>query len=250
MSKVFNALGTYYDLIYQDKDYAGEAGYIIRLIKRFNIAAKTIVEFGSGTGKHALLFCQQGFSVLGVEPSKKMLQIAQELKHESLSFKQDSITSFSTEERFDVAAALFHVVSYLNRNEELLLSFKNVYLHLNKGGLFLFDVWYTPAVLTQLPEKRVKIMENDLVKVARHANPTNHWNENIIDINYDVEIFEKASDQRSSFSETHHMRHFSFPEIELLATITGFEILRSEEFGTGKEAGPQTWGVCFVLRKI
>lgn len=250
MTQIFDNLGAYYDLIYQDKDYAGESDYVIQLIKTSSPAAKTIVEFGSGTGKHALLLCEAGFSVLGVEPSSKMLQMAQTHTHPKLSFRNDSLTSFHTVDKYDVATALFHVISYLNKTEELLVSFKNIHQHLNKDGLFIFDVWYTPAVLTQLPEKRVKVMENEELKIVRHANPVNHWNDNIIDVNYDLDIFEKATGQHTSFSETHSMRHFSFPEIEMLARITGFEILRSEEFGTGKETGPETWGVCFVLRKI
>jgi hypothetical protein len=46
------------------------------------------------------------------------------------------------------------------------------------------------------------------------------------------------------------MRHFSIPEIELLAKLTGFEIIKTEEFLSGETPGPNTWGVCFVLSKV
>lgn len=249
MSKVFNALSAYYDLIYENKNYAGEAAYIIDLIKTFRPGSNKILEFGSGTGKHAVLFCEHGFKVEGVEPSAEMLAVAEKLEHSLLTFQQASIDSYTSNQRFDVATALFHVVSYLSSNQELLSSFQNVHRHLKTDGLFIFDVWYSPAVLTQIPEKRVKVVENDSYKVIRHARPVNHWNKNIIDVVYDIEVLEKTTQQQERFSETHHMRHFSIPEIELLSMSSGFEVLCVEEFGTSKTAGPDTWGVNFVLKK-
>jgi hypothetical protein len=34
-----------------------------------------------------------------------------------------------------------------------------------------------------------------------------------------------------------------------LAELTGFDILKAEEFLSGKDAGENTWGVCFILKK-
>jgi hypothetical protein len=44
------------------------------------------------------------------------------------------------------------------------------------------------------------------------------------------------------------MRHFSLPEIDLLASAHGFERIATEEFMTGNPAGEETWGVCVVLQ--
>lgn len=250
MKKVFNAYSSYYNLLYKDKDYVSEADYIVDLIKQHKPEAKTLVEFGSGTGKHALLFCEKGFQVNGVEPSAEMLKIAQSNSHTNLSFTHASIESLALAEKFDVATALFHVVSYLNENEELINSFRNIHKHLNEGGLFIFDLWYTPAVLSQVPEKRTKVTEDDHIKVIRNATPVNHWNKNIIDVIYDINVFDKENQKDYVLSETHNMRHFSIPEIELLAKLTGFEIIKTEEFLSGETPGPNTWGVCFVLRKV
>jgi hypothetical protein len=45
------------------------------------------------------------------------------------------------------------------------------------------------------------------------------------------------------------MRHFSIPELDFLAKLTGFEMVRSEEYVTGKTPSENTWGVCLILRK-
>jgi hypothetical protein len=46
------------------------------------------------------------------------------------------------------------------------------------------------------------------------------------------------------------MRHFSLPEIDLLANAHGFERVNTEEFLTGNPAGENTWGVCVTLKRI
>jgi SAM-dependent methyltransferase len=66
------------------------------------------------------------------------------------------ITNFSVNNKFDVAVSLFHVISYLTNNNQLVECFNTVNNHLNEKGIFIFDVWYTPAVYMQKPETRVK----------------------------------------------------------------------------------------------
>ena len=46
------------------------------------------------------------------------------------------------------------------------------------------------------------------------------------------------------------MRHFSTPEIKLLAYTTGFELLHAEEYLTKAAPSEKTWGVCYILKKI
>ena len=49
-----------YDLLYRDKDYKAEVGYIDRLVKLQRVVGNQLLEFGSGTGKHGRLLSQKG----------------------------------------------------------------------------------------------------------------------------------------------------------------------------------------------
>lgn len=245
----FNEYSEYYNILYQDKDYPAEAGYIKSLIQEYRPNTSKILEIGSGTGKHAALLHSEGFDITGIEPSIEMLQVAKQFQKSGLAFYEGNMQSFQLNQQFEVAISLFHVVSYLNLNDELLASFKNIYDHLDQHGIFIFDVWYTPAVLSQVPENRIKTMENDDYHVQRSATPTNHWNQNVIDVKYDVKVTNKDSGESKAFSELHTMRHFGIPELALLAQVTGFELIHTEEFLTKAMPGADTWGICFVLRK-
>jgi hypothetical protein len=140
-------------------------------------------------------------------------------------------------------------VSYQVSNDALLKVFANAFEHLKQSGLFLFDVWYSPAVYAQNPEVRIKRMADDKYAITRIAEPTIFSDENRVDVHYTVFARDVVSGETSTFTETHPMRHYSIPEIDNLATMFGFERITAEAFLTGKKPGENTWGVCFVLRK-
>jgi hypothetical protein len=96
---------------------------------------------------------------------------------------------------------------------------------------------------------RVKRMANNELAVTRIAEPAMHFNRNVVDVNFSVIAKDIISGEVSEFTECHPMRHFSIPEIHLLAELTGFNVLASEEFLSGKEPSTETWGVCFILKK-
>ena len=261
---IFNDYARYYDLIYQDKDYAAEADYVTSLLARFDPHARHLFEFGSGTGVHGRLLAERGYHVLGLDSSSEMiLQARRSIRSDaapipmgkkgsrqgSFDCREGDIRQSLIQDSFDAVLALYHVISYMVTNTDAIATFRNAHRHLKAGGLFLFDVWYTPAVLAQRPEVRIKRVEDEQVKILRLAEPVMHPNQNLVDVNYTLQAEEIATHKLTAIHETHHMRHYSLPELELLAGFTGFTLLHSEEFLTGEQPGEKTWGVCCVLRK-
>jgi len=250
MSKNFNLYSQYYDLLYEDKDYGVETTYVDRLIKRYHPKSNYILELGSGTGKHANLLAQLGYQVHGLERSAEMVEIANQNKKQNVNFEHGDITDFSISLSFDISLSLFHVISYLTDNKSLTSTFKNVHKHLNEGGLFIFDVWHSAAVNFQVPEKRVKSLQNDTIGITRTANPIIYSELNVVEVNYDVAVKDLKDGSTQFFQEQHPMRHFSRPEIELLAYATGFEVIHNEEFLSQATPSVETWGVCYILKKL
>lgn len=253
---LFADYARYYDLLYRDKDYPAEAEYVAQLIRKFHTASKSILELGSGTGIHASLLAKKGFVVHGIERSEEMLTRAQALvekitsKHDQLAFSPGDIRYVRLNKQFDVVISLFHVISYQTTNEDVAATFKTARHHLKPGGIFIFDIWYGPAVLTQRPETRIKRMADEKIEVTRLAEPFLHPNENIVDVNYHVFIRDFNTDSVTELKETHRMRYFFKPEICNIAAQSGFDILHTEEWRTGKQIGTDTWGVSFILKGL
>ena len=248
MSHVFDSYSAYYDLLYKDKNYAAGVQYIDGLLKKFGQNLQSLVEFGSGTGIHGRLLAEKNYHVTGIELSPQM--VARAKTTERFSCQQGDIREVHLNKTYDAALSLFHVMSYQVTNSDILAAMSSASAHVKVGGLFIFDFWYTPAVHAQKPESRVKLMESSEVKVTRYAEPRIYPNENRVDVHYKVLVEEVASRKTQTLNETHSMRHFSLPEIDLLARFTGFEFLHAEEFLTAAVPSEKTWGVCVVLRKV
>lgn len=244
---VFDAYSRYYDLLYRDKDYEAEATYIRNLLAERGLVTGALLEFGSGTGKHARLLVANGFTVHGIERSAEMVAKAEIAQ--GFSCEEGDIASVKMGQTFDAVLSLFHVISYQTTNSQLQGVFSNAADHLKVGGFFIFDFWYSPAVSAQRPSIRVKRMADADVEVTRLAEPKIFQNENRVDVHYTIFARDVASGAVKVFKEVHPMRHFSLPEIEILAGMYGFETIASEEFLTGEEPSEDTWGVCVILKR-
>lgn len=257
MAEVFDHYSRYYDLLYQDKDYEGESEYVREFIHQFQPATKTILELGSGTGRHAELLCARGLHVTGVERSPQMFEIASERalrlspdgRRTSFSIHQGDARSFRIDQHFDTVISLFHVASYQVTNVDILNMFSTAYHHLQPGDCFVFDVWYGPAVLAQQPAVRVKRLEDDAVDVLRIAEPSIDTYSNLVDVQYTMLVRDKVSGTVEQFTESHPMRYYFPLELDLIANQSGFEIVHSEEWMSGNAPSEQTWSVVFVARK-
>lgn len=252
---VFGNYSRYYDLLYRDKDYIGEAKFIHRLIQNYAAKAQFILELGCGTGNHAILLAKEGYSIHGIDLSEEMLQQARDRLSQfdpdlasKIKISQGDIRQTRLNQKFDVVLSLFHVISYQTTNEDLLAAFNTVKEHLKSGGVFIFDLWYGPAVLTEHPTVRVKRLENEEILVTRIAEPVIHPNKNLVDVNYQVFIQNKNTDAIEEFQETHRMRYLFQPEINLLLNEIGLKLVSSGEWMTGSESGLNTWGVYFVAQ--
>src|SRR4051812_39412924 len=122
MTEVFDAYAAYYDLLYRDKDYPGEARYVQSLLRRHGVGAGAIIELGCGTGKHAEQLARLGFSVHGLDLSPSMVAIARKRTPADLAsqlqFDVGDARSARLNRKFDAAISLFHVASYQTANED------------------------------------------------------------------------------------------------------------------------------------
>ncbi len=247
MTIPFESSSRYYDLLYQDKDTTSEVNYLVSLLERHGLKGSQLLEFGSGTGRHGSLLAERGYSVHGLERSSSMVASAKNVP--GFSCQQGDITSTQLNRQFDAVLSLFHVLSYQISNSAVQAVFVNAARHLNSGGLFLFDVWYSPAVAFQRPDIRVKRINSDEICITRISEPTLYPNENRVDVHFTVFAQDIPNGSFNTFEEIHPMRHFSLPELDLFAEGAGFERLIAEEWMTSRPPSEATWGLCLVLRK-
>ncbi|MBW2036493.1 MAG: class I SAM-dependent methyltransferase [Deltaproteobacteria bacterium] len=251
MAAVFGEYSVYYDLLYKDKDYGKECDYLEYLWTQYSdIPVKSVLDLGCGTGRHSIDLTQRGFDVLGIDRSEKMLAQAvkgAEAKGLKIDFRKGDIAGFEGKKTFDSAISMFAVIGYLTSNGELLSAFKTIRRHLKKGALFIFDVWYGPAVLNQKPSERLRIAGDGAGKIYRFACPKINALKNTVRVDY-VILKQGATEE---VRESHIMRYFFIPELKLIAKMCDFEFIKALSF-LSKKAPPSlsSWNMTCIFKAI
>ena len=81
----------------------------------------------------------------------------------------------------------------------------------------------------------------------RIMNP-NVFEQDIVDVNYQIFISDKKKSAYQTFSESHQMRYFSSDFVHDSLMARDFRQIRFEEWLTGAKASKETWGVCAIAK--
>lgn len=141
-----------YDQIMDGVPYDLWYNYLKELLDYYNKKPERVLDLACGTGNMSLRFARKGYSVVGLDRSKAMLEIAR-AKTSSLEmspeFIQADIRDFCISNRFDFVFSLFDSLNYILSIIELKKVFSNVYKVLNSRGIFIFDM-NTPTRLMSI----------------------------------------------------------------------------------------------------
>jgi hypothetical protein len=144
--------------------------------------------------------------------------------------------------------SLFHVVNYQTTDDALRAMFDTAGAHLKTGGVFLFDFWYGPAVLAEMPEVRVKRLQDADISVTRIAEPELLPNENVVNVNYTLFIETVKTGTTQRVNETHRMRYLFLPELRSLHDGV-FDERGTHEWLTSEPVSERTWSGFQVLTR-
>lgn len=226
-----------YDLLYQDKNYESECELLAEVFRRYGRApVQTILDLGCGTGNHSLPLARRGYSVTGVDRSPAMLaQAAQKASVGRLGdnapvFTQGDVHDLDLHRDFDAVLMMFAVLGYQLTNDDVGAALRTVRRHLKPGGLFVFDIWYGPAVLAIRPADRVKSLSTPDGTVIRAASTKMDSYRQLAEVQYHVwHVLNSAPPVETV--ETHLMRYFFPQELALFLTHAGLRLLHCSSFG-------------------
>ncbi len=240
--------------MYRDKDYEAECDFLEEVFRRYASGpVRSVLDLGCGTGGHALPLARRGYQVCGVDRSAPMITLAREKLRAidlmaNVCFEVADICTLELRRTFDAVICMFAVLSYQVSYEALWATLRAARNHLSPGGLFVSDFWYGPAVLTQRPSERVKIVQEGADRLIRLTRPALDVEHNLVQVSFHIlrlrggEVVEEAE-------EEHLMRYFFRPELEFFLEQTGFAVEAFCPFAQldGK-LGEHTWNAMVVAR--
>lgn len=239
-----------YDLLYREKDYDAECDLIEEIIRTHRSKpAHSILDLGCGTGNHALRLAQRGYLVTGVDRSEEMLEIARSKARDegtSCEFIHSDLKEVSIGKKFDVVIMMFAVLGYQTENEDVIRALKTVRNHLMKGGLFICDVWYGPAVLHERPGEKIRVIQEGDIRIIRSSSGMLNSMNHTVDVIF--HLWKMKGDQIiAETTERHSMRFFFTQELVLFFNLCGLTLRKMYSFPLiGTAIDETTWNVLII----
>jgi SAM-dependent methyltransferase len=219
----YDLLAPYYDAATGDP--AAEAAFIHDLIKRRHHQASTVLDLACGTGRMTALL-SGAYRMSGLDISPGMLAVARRHVPRGTDLYLADMTSFRLGARFDVIVCAYQGLNHLLSLAAWQSSFDRAYEHLNRGGLFIFDIATVGHLdrLARVPQIVEEFAGNYLLIRVRTADGT------VFD--WHLEVYVLRPDGRYGLlTQTVSLRSFPLPDVQqaLRATFTGIEIIRDQD---------------------
>lgn len=134
---MYNTYAHYYDQLYSAKNYDQETCFLHELLSRHK--AHTLLDVGCGTGTHISFLEQLGYTCLGIDINREILDIAK--TKVSRTVVQADMRDFELNEQFDAVISMFAVYNHNLVDEDALATLKSIKKHLHKDGILILDLY-------------------------------------------------------------------------------------------------------------
>jgi SAM-dependent methyltransferase len=208
-----------------------------------------VLDIGCGTGAHALILAERGYSVTGVDLSASMLRVARrkaDAAGAEIEFVEGDARSFDVGQTFDAATFFFAVLGYQQTNTSVRAALGTARRHLRDGGVLFADIWNGPGVIADPPGTRTRVIETEDGPVTRIVSSELDVRRQIARVHYRLE-----REGREPAEETHVMRFFFPQELELFLELEGFELVSlSPADSLDGDAGREDWTALAIARAV
>ncbi|NPV77965.1 MAG: class I SAM-dependent methyltransferase [Anaerolineae bacterium] len=225
---MYSKSARYYDVIYSEKDYAGEAAVLAQWIEQYlRSDQRRLLDVACGTGRH-IEYLKRNFEVEGIDISPELLEIAAQ-RNPEIPFHCGDMISFELDKKFDVVTCLFSAIGYVKTLDRLNQAVRSMTKHLVPGGLLIIEPWFTPDTWIPNTVHSLFVDEEDF-KLARINTSLVEGRVSILDLHHLV----GTPQQTNYFVEHHELGLFESEEMLDVYRRNGFYVFYDSEGLTGR----------------
>lgn len=165
----YDIFSQFYDQALGSRD--NDIKNIISLIDKYNPNSQTVLDLACGSGI-VLKALGSKYKKFGIDLSPKMLKLAK-AKISNATFLNQNISNYHINHKFDLILCNFDSINHLLTFSEWEKCFKHTYQHLNKNGVFIFDINTVSKLeeISLLPIIKKPFRKNELhIKVNKNKN--------------------------------------------------------------------------------
>lgn len=219
----------FYDLIYGQKPYEGEAEWVHgRIQAHLRSDGNALLDVGCGSGNH-LAHLRRHYRCDGVDLDAGLLAIARE-RYPDSTFHQGDMADFGLGGRYDALVCLFSAIGYVKTVERLGQTMRTFARHLRPGGVAVVEPWLAPDVFA-VGHVRLDAPESPEVKVARMVHSGLRDGLSILTFSYLIGRAEGIE----HFEEHHELGLFTREQMMDAFRGAGLEVVEHDPHGlTGR----------------
>jgi SAM-dependent methyltransferase len=162
---MFSRSAQIYDLLYREKDYAGEAAVVHHAVQARNPAARTLLDVACGTGRH-LEQLARWYEVEGLDLDADLLAVAAD-RLPGVPLHAADMREFKLGRSFDIVTCLFSSIGYLRDEADMVRAVANMSRHLAPGGVLVVEPWMTPDSFEPRFPGRLLSYQDDTIQAVR-----------------------------------------------------------------------------------
>lgn len=193
----YDIIAQFYDEIMGDQEEV--ASYIREFIKQRRPDAHSVLELACGTGA-LMKQLTKYYEVSGLDKSSVMVAMAHHKFRHTTLYQLDMV-DFRLNDKFDVIICMNDSINHILNFSDWKKIFTNVSRHLNKGGVFIFDIntEFKLEEISLVPPMVHEFDENILIIDVQKHRGRFEWNLRIFDHEsdnkytmYEETLFEKS----------------------------------------------------------
>lgn len=243
---IYNKFAIVYDELMNDYDYKNWFNYIEDIFKKYDKNPKDILEMACGTGNLSYYFGEAMYKLTAFDLSEEMLAQAYDklARYKNVKILKQNMIDFKFNKKFESIISICDSINYILDKEDLIRTFKNVYDHLEEGGIFVFDInsFY----------KFENVLSNN-VFIEDREEIFYSW-ENFFDRNsricdFYLTFFLREGENYKRFDENHRERAYTTEEILEALEIAGFKTKHKYQCFTFDQPKENTERINFVAVK-
>ncbi|MGD7021645.1 class I SAM-dependent DNA methyltransferase [Rossellomorea vietnamensis] len=213
-----------YDYLMKDVPYDSWVEFVQAQAVKHAVSGRELLDLGCGTGELSLRLLKEGYSVTGIDLSEDMLFMAREkAENEGLQLPlyQQDMSELQGLGSFDIISIFCDSLNYLETEEKVISTFKQVREHLTDDGLFLFDV-HSIFKITQIFLNETFTYNDEEVSYIWDCFPGEEPNS----VEHELTFFVRDDEtgQYERMEELHHQRTFPILTLENWLKEAGFEV--------------------------
>ncbi len=233
--KPYEKLGKFYKKGW-GKESIKYGDLIYNVINIYNLNIKSVLDVACGTGILASKLYNENFEVSGIDISEDMINVAKETTT-GIEFAVADMVNFTLNKKFQLITCAFDALNYLVTDSDMKKTLKNVFLHLEDNGIFIFDI-NTPVLYE---ERHFGIIDRKFDNIEFKQ---------ILEYDKASKIGKTVFDFGDNQCETHIQKAYTVEEMDAFLLNSGFEIMNRYKDFRLSPIDDKAYKIFYVVKKV